>query len=153
MDFESFFTHILAHELMHGLGPQVIKIGGKESSVRQQLKDKYSAIEEAKADITGLASDVFFDLSQWQFWGCTASLHRRMFFGDVHGGTLVYRRRVWEQLSRYPDASLAEDAVFLRQATARGARLRKLPGAGVFVYLRNLYFELRDRRGSHAKPA
>lgn len=54
VDFESFFTHILAHELMHGLGPQVIKVAGKESSVRQQLKDLYSAIEEAKADITGL---------------------------------------------------------------------------------------------------
>ncbi|MBL8204365.1 MAG: hypothetical protein JNM09_09050 [Blastocatellia bacterium] len=54
VDFDSFFTHILAHELMHGLGPQVIKVAGKESSVRQQLKDLYSAIEEAKADITGL---------------------------------------------------------------------------------------------------
>src|SRR6185295_2099002 len=48
IDFESFFTHILTHELMHGLGPHVIKVAGKESSVRQQLKDKYSAIEEAK---------------------------------------------------------------------------------------------------------
>ncbi|HVZ15560.1 MAG TPA: hypothetical protein VG897_00450 [Terriglobales bacterium] len=52
--FESFFTHILAHELMHGLGPQQIKVDGKETSPRQQLKELYSAIEEAKADATGL---------------------------------------------------------------------------------------------------
>jgi peptidase M49-like protein len=54
VDFDSFFTHILAHELMHGLGPHNIKIGGKATTARQQLKDMYSAIEEAKADITGL---------------------------------------------------------------------------------------------------
>jgi hypothetical protein len=52
--FEPFFTHILAHELMHGLGPQQITINGKQTSPRQQLKELYSAIEEAKADATGL---------------------------------------------------------------------------------------------------
>ncbi len=52
--FEPFFTHILAHELMHGLGPQQITVDGKQTSPRQQLKDLYSAIEEAKADATGL---------------------------------------------------------------------------------------------------
>jgi hypothetical protein len=52
--FEPFFTHILAHELMHGLGPQQITVNGKQTSPRQQLKELYSAIEEAKADATGL---------------------------------------------------------------------------------------------------
>ncbi|MGH9882357.1 MAG: dipeptidyl-peptidase 3 family protein [Pyrinomonadaceae bacterium] len=52
--FESFFTHILAHELMHGLGPHNITVGGQAVTVRSQLKELYSAIEEAKADITGL---------------------------------------------------------------------------------------------------
>ena len=54
ISFDAFFTHILAHELMHGLGPHNIKVGGKDTTVRQQLKDTYSALEEAKADITGL---------------------------------------------------------------------------------------------------
>src|SRR6185295_8128520 len=31
LSFESFFTHILAHELMHGLGPHNIKVGGQET--------------------------------------------------------------------------------------------------------------------------
>jgi hypothetical protein len=54
LSFESFFTHILAHELMHGLGPHNITVGGAQVTVRKQLKELYSAIEEAKADITGL---------------------------------------------------------------------------------------------------
>ena len=52
--FEPFFTHILMHELMHGLGPHNIKVSGRETSARMELKELHSAIEEAKADITGL---------------------------------------------------------------------------------------------------
>jgi hypothetical protein len=54
VSFDAFFTHILMHELMHGLGPHTISVGGKTSTVRQELKETYSAIEEAKADISGL---------------------------------------------------------------------------------------------------
>jgi hypothetical protein len=54
LSFESFFTHILTHELMHGLGPHNISVNGQATTVRLQLKDKYSSIEEAKADVTGL---------------------------------------------------------------------------------------------------
>jgi Peptidase family M49 len=54
LSFEAFFTHILMHELMHGLGPHNITVDGRATTVRQQLKETYSAIEEAKADISGL---------------------------------------------------------------------------------------------------
>ena len=54
LDFDSFFTHILAHEITHGLGPHITRNGGKESTPRQDLKNTYSTIEEAKADVTGL---------------------------------------------------------------------------------------------------
>jgi hypothetical protein len=54
VSFESFFTHILAHELMHGLGPHQIKVQGRDTTPREELKELYSAIEEAKADVTGL---------------------------------------------------------------------------------------------------
>ncbi|HWX39813.1 MAG TPA: hypothetical protein VN345_01565 [Blastocatellia bacterium] len=54
LSFDAFFTFIVAHELMHGLGPHNIKVDGKDTTVRLQLKELYSAIEEAKADITGL---------------------------------------------------------------------------------------------------
>ena len=54
LSFEAFFTHILMHELMHGLGPHNISVNGQNTTVRLQLKENYSAIEEAKADISGL---------------------------------------------------------------------------------------------------
>jgi hypothetical protein len=49
--FDSFFTHILMHELMHGLGPHHVDA---KTTVREKLKETYSALEEAKADISGL---------------------------------------------------------------------------------------------------
>ena len=53
--FDAFFTHILMHELMHGLGPhQTTGAGGKSITVRAALQQSYGALEEAKADISGL---------------------------------------------------------------------------------------------------
>ena len=54
LSFDAFFDHIVAHELMHGLGPHQITINGRATNPRLELKDLYSAIEEAKADVTGL---------------------------------------------------------------------------------------------------
>jgi hypothetical protein len=54
ISFDAFFTHIVMHELMHGLGPHEIIVAGRVTTVRQELKELYSAIEEAKADISGL---------------------------------------------------------------------------------------------------
>ncbi len=54
LSFDWFFSHILAHELTHGIGPHTVHVNGAESSPRLQLKELYSAIEEAKADICGL---------------------------------------------------------------------------------------------------
>lgn len=54
VDFDAFFTHILMHELLHGLGPGNIEVAGRKTTVRLELKDTYGAIEEAKADIAGL---------------------------------------------------------------------------------------------------
>ena len=54
ISFEAFFTHILMHELMHGLGPHSIQVNGRPTTVREELKETYSTIEEAKADISGL---------------------------------------------------------------------------------------------------
>ena len=52
--FDAFFTHILMHEVMHGLGPQNTGPGGSGSGVRQAIKELYSTVEEAKADVAGL---------------------------------------------------------------------------------------------------
>ncbi len=54
VNFDLFFIHIVAHELTHGLGPHQIKLNGRETNPHLELKETYSAVEEAKADVTGL---------------------------------------------------------------------------------------------------
>lgn len=54
VSFDAFFTQIVVHELMHGLGPHNITVGGRQTTVRQAMKEASSFLEEAKADISGL---------------------------------------------------------------------------------------------------
>jgi hypothetical protein len=53
VDFEAYYHFILFHELSHGLGPGRIVKDGRQTEVRLELKDLYSALEEAKADVMG----------------------------------------------------------------------------------------------------
>jgi hypothetical protein len=60
-----------------------------------------------------------------------------MFVGDVHGGTLVFQKSIYDQGLRYPEVNLAEDAGLLRLAIQRGKRLSRLSNPGLFVYVRH----------------
>lgn len=44
----------LFHELAHSLGPGKIALNGRETTVNAELKEVYSASEEAKADVMGM---------------------------------------------------------------------------------------------------
>jgi len=95
LSFDAFFTHILCHELMHGLGPHNITVGSEQTTVRKQLKDLYSAIEEAKADMTGLWALQFMidkglfekSLERSLYSTYLASMFRSVRFGitEAHG--------------------------------------------------------------------
>lgn len=50
--FDAFFANVMFHEVAHGLGIKNTLDG--KGTVRHALKEQYSAIEEAKADILGL---------------------------------------------------------------------------------------------------
>ena len=50
--FDAFFANTMFHEVAHGLGIKQTLDGS--GSVRKALKEKYSALEEGKADILGL---------------------------------------------------------------------------------------------------
>ena len=93
VSFDAFFTHILMHELMHGLGPHQVK--KTNEAVRIALKDTYSAIEEAKADISGLwalqqladKGVVSADVARTMYTTFLASAFRSIRFGitEAHG--------------------------------------------------------------------
>ncbi len=54
LSFEAFFDEVLHHELSHGLGPGLIQVDGRSTEVRLELKEHYSTLEEAKADVMGI---------------------------------------------------------------------------------------------------
>ena len=129
--FDAFFTHILMHELMHGLGPHNITVGGRATTVRQELKDAYSALEEAKADISGLFALQFLvdrgrlekQYEQTMYTTFLASCFRSIRFGvnEAHG------RGVAVQLNYFldhggvtvsPDGTFAVDPATIRRNVA-----------------------------------
>lgn len=54
VSFEAYFNEVLHHELSHGLGPGIITVNGRKTEVRLELKDLFSTLEEAKADVMGV---------------------------------------------------------------------------------------------------
>jgi hypothetical protein len=119
VQFDAFFTHILMHELMHGLGPHNISVGGRATTVRQEFKDAYSTIEEAKADISGLFALQYLvdhqkldkSLDQTMYVTYLASIFRSIRFGitEAHG------RGVAIQLNYFLDnggVTVAQDGTF-----------------------------------------
>ena len=119
VDFDAFFTHILMHELMHGLGPHSIVVGERPTTVRQELKEAYSTIEEAKADISGLFALQFLvdrgkldkKFERTMYTTYLASMFRSIRFGlnEAHG------RGVAIQLNYFLDhggVTVASDGTF-----------------------------------------
>jgi glycosyltransferase involved in cell wall biosynthesis len=89
------------------------------------------------AEITGIANRFMLEVPAGRFWAPAGDLHRRMFVGDVHGGSLVYRKNILADNIRYPETNLAEDASLLQQAIRRKKRLLRLENEDLFVYLRH----------------
>jgi hypothetical protein len=119
VSFDAFFTHILMHELMHGLGPHNIRVGGTETTVRQALQVSSSAIEEAKADISGLWALQYLvdkgvlgkELERTMYTTFLASAFRSIRFGlgEAHGKGIAL------QLNRFLDDGavvVAKDGTF-----------------------------------------
>jgi hypothetical protein len=119
VSFDAFFTHILMHELMHGLGPHGITVNGRATNVRQEFKEAYSTIEEAKADISGLFALQFLvdrekldkSFNDTMYTTYLASMFRSIRFGinEAHG------RGVAIQLNYFLDnggVTVAQDGTF-----------------------------------------
>jgi len=102
-----------------------------------RLELQAGPILRGEADLTGLESRFVLQMPERKFWTIDRRLHQSMFAGDVHGGTLVFRRSIWTGGVRYPDADLAEDAVLLQLAARQGVRLSRLENRGTFVYVRH----------------
>ncbi|RMH76739.1 MAG: peptidase [Calditrichaeota bacterium] len=93
---DAFFYHVLLHEMVHGLGPGTIVKDGRETTVSRELKETYSVLEEAKADVVGLYQFPFMieqgvfdkELADKLYASFVGGIFRSIRFGieSAHGG-------------------------------------------------------------------
>ena len=144
VDFDPFFTHILMHELVHGLGPHQAKLEGREVAVRTALADTYSAIEEAKADVGGLfALEKLLEegkldrrMERTLYPTFLASTFRSIRFGlgEAHGKGMALQLNWFLDhgaITARPDGTFAIDARRMREAVSSLTReLMTIEGKG-----------------------
>jgi Peptidase family M49 len=131
VSFEAFFTHIVVHELMHGLGPHNIDAGGRQTTVRQELKETYSFLEEAKADISGLFAIQFMinkgvlpkTLERPLYTTFLASAFRSIRFGtsEAHGKGIAIQLNSLLDAGAFvvrPDGTFAVNASAVKEGVA-----------------------------------
>ena len=104
------------------------------------------------AALTGLTMRHLLQLPGGEFWTATDELHRRMFVGDISGGTLMFRRSLFDGGLRYPEINLAEDAALIKQAVARGHTLARVENLGTYVYVRHGKNAWRFEAGHYLDP-
>ncbi|HRN27978.1 MAG TPA: peptidase [Ignavibacteriaceae bacterium] len=94
--FDAFFNHTLMHEMSHGVGPGFIKVNGRSTEVKKELKETYSTMEECKADILGMYNNIFMiekgvypkemENEVWVTFLAGAFRSMRFGIGEAHGG-------------------------------------------------------------------
>ncbi|HET6146180.1 MAG TPA: hypothetical protein VFH68_01515 [Polyangia bacterium] len=149
VQFDAFFTHMLMHELMHGLGPHEVAPDAAAGAIapvttRAALQETYGPLEEAKADISGLwALEFLVDkgvlargFAEAAYTTFLASAFRTIRFGL----TEAHARGVAVQLNTLLDAGavvVAQDGTFAIDAarmkaavTALTAELMNIEAAG-----------------------
>ncbi len=119
----------------------------------ERLSYQVEPIIAGQADMTGLENLYLLTIPDNEFWKSSTQLQNRMFVGNVHGGTLMYRKTLWEQGLRYPKTNLAEDAALVRQVMHRGKRLVRLANDGVFVYVRHSHAAWQFEPGRFLDPS
>ncbi|MFT3914192.1 MAG: hypothetical protein QM704_08750 [Anaeromyxobacteraceae bacterium] len=142
--FDPFFTHILMHELVHGLGPNAIVLGGRATTVRAELQDLYGTLEEAKADVGGLFAlakladegklDPSYARTLWPTY--VAGMFRTLRFGtgDAHARGMALQMSWFEDagaIRARPDGTFAVDAAKARAAaTSLTREIMTIQGRG-----------------------
>ena len=135
VSFDAFFTHILMHELMHGLGPHDITVAGRATTVRQELKETYSSLEEAKADVSGLFALQYLvdkgtldrSMERAMYTTFLASAFRSIRFGvdEAHGRGIAIQLNSLLDAGAFTvaaDGTFAVDAAKIKPAVAQLTR-------------------------------
>ena len=152
--FDAFFGNVMFHEVAHGLGIKNT-INGK-GTIRTSLKERYSALEEGKADILGLymirqlhaqgeLANESLDDNHVTF---LASLFRSVRFGagDAHGRANVVAFNFLQKMgafTREPDGKYRVNMQKMREgANSLSQRILTIQGNGDYAGAGAFYAEL-----------
>ncbi len=143
VSFDAFFANTMLHEVAHGLGiKQTVTDRG---TVREALREHYSALEEGKADILGLymatsliqQGEMDSDVRE-NYVTFLASIFRSIRFGSssAHGKANMIRFNYFKEMgafSRSDDGLYSVDMDRMQMATdSLSARILMLQGDGDF---------------------
>lgn len=115
----------------------------------ERIERQIEPMVAGRAGVTALGRSLFYHVESDQFWTCSAEIHVRMFYQNVIGGTLAFRRSDWRDSGGFPASSMAEDASFLRRLLARNVVLERVSGENLFVYVRHGANSWRFATGEH----
>ncbi|HXG70326.1 MAG TPA: hypothetical protein VNJ04_06890 [Gemmatimonadaceae bacterium] len=152
--FDAFFANVMFHEVAHGLGIKNT-INGR-GTVRTSLKERYSALEEGKADILGLymirqlsaESQLGSQSLDDNYVTFLASLFRSVRFGaeSAHGRANVVAFNFLERMgafTREPSGKYRVNMVKLREgADALSGRILVIQGDGDYEGATRFYEEM-----------
>jgi len=141
VQFKAFFENTMFHEVSHGLGIKNT-INGK-GTCREALKEKYSALEEGKADILGLHMVTeLFGMGELQgdlkenYVTFMASIFRSIRFGasSAHGKANLLRFNYFKEMGAFnknEDGTYSVDFDKMKEAmNSLSALILKLQGEG-----------------------
>lgn len=104
-------VNTLFHELSHSLGPGTITVDGEETTVNAQLKERYSPMEEGKADVMG-AYNILYMMERGELPAAEkenflatyfAGLFRSMRFGigEAHGKGAAFQYSYYKEVGAF----------------------------------------------------
>lgn len=104
-----------------------------------RLSRQVAPLLSGEAHITGMPLECVRDMTDGsgRLWRASESLASEIFTLGVHGGTLMYRRALWDATHSFANTNSGEDGAFLRLLLSGGARLASVPNNGSFVYVRH----------------
>ena len=133
-------------------GEIIIQWDDDDFHAKDRVSKQITPIISGECEITALYNTLFFIPEKNEFWECTPELFNTMFVKNVHGGSLAYLKSYWGTHSFYPDTSLREDADFLESMVQHGARLERIDGRNLYIYLRHDYNSWAFNAGSFINP-
>jgi glycosyltransferase involved in cell wall biosynthesis len=118
-------------------GPLIAQWDDDDLYHPSRLSRQLQPILAGVAELTALQDILFYEPATEKCWACSPDLSRRLFAENVAAGTLVFLKTVWERTTGFPATSLREDADFMARALQTGARLQRIDGRDLFIYLRH----------------